>query len=312
MEEYEAIDEEEPHLPANASAGDYLSHVASQPQNFFRRLVRNFGTKMSIQLLIMYLLVKGVVNSGIHLVTLPFCQKTLGVSGENCQTLSAIAATPWALKGAIGVTSDVWPLGGYHKLSYIIITAVIGSTAVLILAALPIKSASLAAILFAAANFQTATGDLLHEGRYSELMQDQPKTGSTIVSYVWGLISVGGLIASCFVGPIADGGNPQIVFWVLLPCALSIIVPTGACYPLSLSLLLAGASTCSCVFLCSLGCGICSCSCILSCSSCKKDSSLFPDNDALICHGSHRARRLGITRMETGTRSSWAGQSKLC
>jgi hypothetical protein len=224
---YNAIEEEEPQLPANASAGEYLSHVAAQPHTFYRRLGRSFGVKMSIQLLVMYLLVKGVVNSGIHLVTLPFCQKTLGVSGENCQTLSAIAATPWALKGAIGVMSDVWPLLGFHKLSYIAVTAVIGSSAILVLAVAPIASASLAAILFAAANFQTATGDLLHEGRYSELMQAHPKTGSTLVSYVWGLISVGGLIASCFVGPIADAGDPQIVFWVLLPCALSILVPTA-------------------------------------------------------------------------------------
>ena len=173
----------------------------------------------------MYLLVKGVLNSGLYLVMLPFCQKSLGVSGEDCQTLSAIAATPWALKGAIGVASDLIPLFGYHKLSFILISACIGSVAIFSLAALPVIGASLAAVLLALANFQTATCDLLHEGKYSELMQQKLKTGSTIVSFVWGCWSVGGLIVSCIVGPIADAGDPKVVFWVLLPCAIRLDSP---------------------------------------------------------------------------------------
>ena len=161
--DYDTIEGDEEELPANASAGEYLAHHAAAPHNFFRRLVRDFGWRFTIQLLVMYLLVKGVMNSGIYLVTLPFCQKVLGVTGEDCQTLSAIAATPWALKGAIGVASDLVPLFGYHKLSFIILTACMGTVAVVLLAAVPIASAPVAAMLFAAANFQTATGDLLHE-----------------------------------------------------------------------------------------------------------------------------------------------------
>ena len=54
---------------------------------------------------------------------------------------------------------------------YIFIAAIIGTLAVTALAAIPIESASLAAIFFAAANFETSVGDLLHEGKYAELMQ---------------------------------------------------------------------------------------------------------------------------------------------
>ena len=32
----------------------------------------------------------------------------------------AVAGTPWAIKGAIGVLSDAYPLFGWHKKSYII------------------------------------------------------------------------------------------------------------------------------------------------------------------------------------------------
>jgi hypothetical protein len=235
---YEPIEEEENTLPDNATVGEQMAHVAAAPHSFFKRLVNNFGWRFSIQLLVMYLLVKGVMNSGIYLVMLPFCQKSLGVSGEDCQTIGSIAGTPWALKGAIGVASDqdktkvlsketdLVPLWGYHKIYYIVITACMGTFAIGMLATAPVSSASVAALLFAGANLETATADLLHEGRYSEIMQEKPKTGSSIVSYVWGLISVGGLIASCFVGPITDAGDPRFIFFLLLPCAMSIIIPT--------------------------------------------------------------------------------------
>jgi hypothetical protein len=214
-------------LPADASAAQHALHYATAPHTFFKRLVQNFGWQFTVQLAVMYLFVKGVLNSGIYLVMLPFCQKTLGVSGEDCQTLGAIAATPFALKGAIGVTSDMVVLFGYHKLALIVTSAAIGTTAVLLLAVLPIASAGLAAVLLFCANLQTATCDLLHEGRYSELMQAKLSTGPAIVSFVWGCWSVGGLIASCIVGPVADAGDPQLVFWVLLPCAASILIPTA-------------------------------------------------------------------------------------
>jgi hypothetical protein len=73
------------------------------------------------------------------------------------QTMGAIAATPWAIKGAIGVVSDMYPLWGYHKASYIIASAVVGSVAFFGLAALPISTPTGAAVLFFFANFEIAT-----------------------------------------------------------------------------------------------------------------------------------------------------------
>jgi hypothetical protein len=43
---------------------------------------------------------------------------------------------------------------------------------------------------------QIAVSDLLCEGKYAELMQAKPKTGSTMVSYVWGCFQLGSLIGT--------------------------------------------------------------------------------------------------------------------
>ncbi len=151
----------------------------------------------------MYILVKGVLNSTMGLVQLSYCKKTLEIDGTACQTMGAIASTPWAIKGAIGVVSDAYPLFGYHKSSYIIVAGILGTCAFGYLASVPIHAASIAAGMLFLTNFEVATADLLCEGKYAELMQAKPKTGSTMVSYVWGCFQIGSLIAALFVGPVA-------------------------------------------------------------------------------------------------------------
>lgn len=172
-------------------------------ESFTDRFLRNFGWKFAVQLGIMYVVVKGILNSTIGLMQLSYCKKTLMIDGTACQTMGAIASTPWAIKGAIGVVSDAYPLFGYHKSSYIIVAGVLGTCAFGYLAAVPIHTASLAAVMLFMANFEIATADLLCEGKYAELMQAKPKTGSTMVSFVWGCFQIGSLIAALFVGPMA-------------------------------------------------------------------------------------------------------------
>ncbi|KAJ1465434.1 hypothetical protein T484DRAFT_1864792, partial [Baffinella frigidus] len=60
--------------------------------------------------------------------------------------------------------------------------------------------------------FLVATCDLLCEGKYAEKMQEKYETGGAMVSYVWGCFQVGALLASLFVGPVADAYDPQIIF----------------------------------------------------------------------------------------------------
>eukprot|EP00802_Teleaulax_amphioxeia_P012002 Tamp_12040.p1 GENE.Tamp_12040~~Tamp_12040.p1 ORF type:complete len:568 (+),score=107.15 Tamp_12040:49-1704(+) len=225
---YDPIGEDEEYeLPANAGVQDYLLHPYRTFEGYMRRFFANFGWRFAVQISVMYLLVKGIMHATIHMTQLPFCKKTLHVDGSDCQTMGAIAATPWAIKGILGVLSDTVPIMGYHKSGYIFISAVFGTLAVIGLAALPIESASVAAVFFAAVNFETSTGDLLHEGKYAELMQARPKTGSTMVTYVWGNIKIGFVIAACFVGPVSDAYNPKILYWFMIPLAMSIMVPTA-------------------------------------------------------------------------------------
>jgi hypothetical protein len=169
---------------------DVHSSVYRASKSFADRFLANFGWRFAIQLSIMYMVVKGILNSVVGLVQLSYCKKTLMIDGTACQTMGAIASTPWAIKGAIGVVSDAYPLFGYHKASYIMVAASLGTAAFAFLAAVPIHTAAIAAGALFLTNFEIATADLLCEGKYAELMQTKPKTGSTMVSFVWGCFQV--------------------------------------------------------------------------------------------------------------------------
>jgi len=213
-------------FPDKAGACDYALHAPRSVQCFFKRLVANFGWRFALMIGTNYLCVKGLLLGVTGGVRLSYCKKTLRIDGTQCQLMGAISATPWAIKGAIGVVSDAYPLLGYHKSSYILCVAVVGTAAFALLAGLDISSPTMASVLFFFTNFEIATCDLLCEGKYAEKMQEKPKTGSTMVSYVWGLIQFGSLVAALFVGPIADAYNPQVIFWFCVPLAASVVVPT--------------------------------------------------------------------------------------
>lgn len=86
-----------------------------------------------------------------------------------------------ALNGAI---SDIYPLLGYHKRSYMIISAIIGSISVLLLASLELtfSTAKVASALMFGAMVEISFIDLLCEGKYAELMKKKPETKGDLIT----------------------------------------------------------------------------------------------------------------------------------
>jgi predicted MFS family arabinose efflux permease len=156
--------------------------------------------------------------------------KSLGVSGRDYQIYGSVAVTPFALKGLIGSLSDAVPLFGFHKSTYIIVVALLGSISFLILGASSSLTAPWAACLFFLVSVETSVVDLLCEGKYAELMRRHPESGGDVVTWVWASYHMGALFAAVITGPIADSGNLRAIFWVCLPLALQVIVPTVCGY----------------------------------------------------------------------------------
>ena len=90
------------------------------------------------------------------------------------------------MKAWLGSMSDLYPLWGYHKRSYMALASVMGSIAICLLASWPLTHsvAILAPVFMFFASAQVATVDLLCEGKYAELMRQLPETKGDAISWV--------------------------------------------------------------------------------------------------------------------------------
>lgn len=141
---------------------------------FFGRLSDTFGWTFVALLISAYLGVKGSLMQLTTSAQLPYFKKNLGITGTEYQAYGTAAMTPWAMKALIGTISDAVPLFGYHKRNYILLAALGGSLAYVLLATLHIEpsGAALAAFLLFCAQLELATVDLLVEGTYARVGAD--------------------------------------------------------------------------------------------------------------------------------------------
>jgi folate/biopterin transporter len=193
----------------------------------FPQLVLEYGLFPVLFVSWIGLAVKGIVTETVQGVALPMLKDDYEVGPELYQRITTVSMSAWALKPLIGVISDNIPLGGYHKRSYMLIACMFGAIFTLTLTALP-QRASLAimfgAILFCV-NLCLATLDLLNEGTFSALMGMKANSSSGLVSWNWGLVMIGSVVAYCLEGPLADAGHVRLSLGLCVPMLAFTIIP---------------------------------------------------------------------------------------
>ena len=177
-----------------------------------------------------HLAVKGFLYQAVQTAALPYFMDYLGCSPMEYQAMIIIVWTPWAMKGVIGIFSDLFPILGYHKRPYIAASAILGTAVLLLLAALPLAQAGpavapFAALLMALCMLEQALVDLLVEGKYAEKMAERPETGPDLVTWVWANYQTGVLLAAALVGTLADAVGPRAMYAVASVFALQVVFP---------------------------------------------------------------------------------------
>lgn len=194
-----------------------ISGVVTFPCTFIRQLSKlkertasAYGNEFTHFLVVVYCGLKGFVDSLTQSAMLPMFQ-SLGVSAGQYQLALVVTQVPWAAKGCIGVLSDCFPIGRYHKRGYLLLSSGLGYFGILGLAVLLTSDSSalgswaavLAAVMIMLVNFQLSTFDLLSEGKYSELMQ-QEGIGSEVLTLVWTCVNFGSLMSALVVYFLID------------------------------------------------------------------------------------------------------------
>ena len=149
--------------------------------------------------------VYGGVYTLVDNISLPLF-KELGIAASQQQMYMSLIYTPWAMKGFIGVASDLFSILGYNQRYYILLAIVIGVAGSSGLLRYKDLSANLndvepthihwIVICFIALNYMAATLDHLGDSKSAELMNLHPESGTSIVSFKFRWCLAGSIMAT--------------------------------------------------------------------------------------------------------------------
>jgi folate/biopterin transporter len=199
------------------------------PIPFINSLCEAFTGRFVIYISLVYFAIKGFAMRSITAIQLPFYQTFLKVSGDDYQKYYNVSMMAFSVKPLIGTLSDNVPIFGFHKRYYLTLLSAMGAAALgcsVLLQPDSSGSGPAAAGMFFVVVLSVAAMDLLCEGKYSELMEKHKETGSSIISWIWAMYMLGGIIASGVEGPLADDGDPRVVLLITAPFFVLPIVPS--------------------------------------------------------------------------------------
>ena len=185
----------------------------------YRNLVSDYGKSYLGLLFVMYFGIKGFTGALLRSVALPYFQRLHHVELGDFHKLYIVALiVPWCLKPLFGMLSDVVPIGGYRKRYYVTMASILLAVSVVVLAhANPTMKEAMVAFSMGSTGIMVC--DLLMEASYSEKLRTPGLrvSGNMIVSYVWILVLIGGVIGAVLVGTLADHGKIETSVWLGVP-----------------------------------------------------------------------------------------------
>ena len=218
-----------------------LCHALTSTGTFFTELAGVFSWRFLSWLAIDQCCVTGGAYSLVQATALPL-MKSLGIGASRQQMYTSVIMSPWAMKPFIGVASDLFTIQGYNKryfALYSILVGLVGSIMLLWLyhsgfADNAIQQgadaveylADMIILCFTALSYEAATLDILGEGKYAEMMNLHPESGSSIISFKFGWSLLGGIVSQSYVGPLSDAGYFHVLICTAVVLSLTPFYPT--------------------------------------------------------------------------------------
>jgi folate/biopterin transporter len=193
------------------------------------RWIHSLGESFGCQLLLLLFATEHVLKGFVCTLTGQasyFIFASYGVNAARMQIYSGVVQLPWSIKPVFGLISDVFPIGGFKKRPYMLLTSIFGVASMLAIGMLPQGFLSINSIVvcMVVCTTQYSVCDLLSEAAYAERIQDNPKRGPCLVSYVWGGVTVMSTIAVALSGCIIDY-DPRLAFSISAIAATTVFLP---------------------------------------------------------------------------------------
>lgn len=214
----------------NEATKSSISKLLCSPTDLNRwveQLSEDYNARLLWMLVVAQFVLKGFVYS-YSLGGFDWLMAARNVPAPRMQVYSAVSRLPFAMKPLVGLLSDAFPIFGYQKNPYILISTIMGLAGLSLIAfsgVFDIAVQLLVLGLFCVV-FLIATADVLTEAKYAERVRIVPERGPDLVTFVWLCVAVGGILATATLGGVLHYLKP---FWVYVIClipAAIVLVPT--------------------------------------------------------------------------------------
>jgi folate/biopterin transporter len=192
----------------------------SQRANWFKKDVK--GDLELVAIALIYF-VQGALGLA-HLAVSFFLKDRLGLSPAEVASLVGIAMVPWTIKPLYGMISDSFPIAGYRRRPYLVLSSLLGSVAWLCMAVV-VKTPLEATISIGLASLSVACSDAITDALVVQRarLESEGDAGS-LQSFSWAAVSVGAISSAYFSGFILERWGTQVVFEItaVLPVFVAI------------------------------------------------------------------------------------------
>ena len=152
-----------------------------------------------------------------------FLKDELLLSPVQMSAIIGISTTPWMIKPLYGFISDSFPLFGYHRKPYILLSGIIGCAAWVCLGTV-VHTSSMATMMILLSSLSVAISDVIIDSIVVERarIETEANVGS-LQSLCWGTTAIGGLCTAYFSGLLLEYFSTRTVFLItaLFPLVMS-------------------------------------------------------------------------------------------
>ena len=148
-----------------------------------------------------------------------YFKEQLNFSITTLALMGAIISSPWLCKVLFGIASDSYPLFGYRRKSYLVISTVLGAIIWTILALIPSQNFWFFTTLFFFASLFSAIIDVVVDGLTVSHSLDG-KDANEFQTLSWGSRSFASLVSGVISGWVVGKIDIQILFFIEIPLHL--------------------------------------------------------------------------------------------
>lgn len=173
------------------------------------------GQELSLEMVAILLVyfVQGILGLARLAVSF-FLKDDLGLTPAEVAALTGIASAPWTIKPLFGFISDGFPLFGYRRRPYLVLSGLLGAVAWLAMATI-VNSGAAAIAAVTLSSLAVAVSDVIVDSLVVErARQESQSDAGSLQSLAWGTSALGGIITAYLGGLLLEYVGTRFVFGV--------------------------------------------------------------------------------------------------